>query len=128
MVEKIERGGISLHGEYIPGEDFPPANETFLAIASTDFTSTDFELLILSDDPRRARRIASSTVARILSLGPFEDVHVNLFPLTPQEFIDEARRQIDSGRKLPLRITRFGGLEKYQEERLLRNHNGDEQA
>ena len=123
MVEKIERGGISLHGEYIPGEDLPPENETFLAIASTDFTRTDFVLLILSDDPRRARRIASSRVARILSLGPSEDVHVNLFPLTPQEFIEEAMRQIDSGRKLPPRITRFGGLNRYQQERLSRDHS-----
>ncbi len=109
------------------GGSLPNPDETFLVTVQTRLTDTPYNFLVLSDTPEQARGIAELRLVRIKD-QPVDSRKTRVNKVTPEEFMEEAKRQIDDGIILSGPVLRFGDLRERQQTRLRNGSHGNQDS
>lgn len=93
----------------------PKSDETYIAFVRLNPQVNPYEILILSETLERTENIVRS---RMKGLNPnlVDITSIEIHKISPEKFIEEAKRQIDRGIRQPPFVLRFAGLSVYQQE------------
>ena len=92
----------------------PKEGETYVAwVWPKDMSKNKTTILVLVDNPRSAYRIARREASDMIGEGFRRAVEVDVYLVSPEEFIEIAKNLIDQGQGLPDRILRFADLREY---------------
>lgn len=122
----IECPGVLPEDDINGPDDLPNPNETYLALVWEENSEKPLEILVLSNDVNRVVGIAMSRARRIVG-NEWLGFEVEFSKITPEKFIEEAKKQIDNGIEQPGFILRFAGLGRYQKMRLEGGSEGERQ-
>lgn len=97
-----------------PDGGLPVSDETYIAMVwKKTSPNNPLEILVLDPGIEKVKEIARISAGKILSCGR-ADLDVEAYLITPEEFVEIAKEQIDRGIRLKNFILRFADLREYQ--------------